>query len=161
MNKVSKPSDRGSGEAECPQSLRLAQGQPWLQTGEPRGSRGQWCQAGRSALLTLLTPSVTLWHLLSLWASLSSVIKCRSKLNSSSEHGSSEELGETWKLVSNCQETLSAFPDSGFSALIHQYKLIPAVCQAACCVLSKFSAFMGPTSWVMFGWSGARQTINM
>ena len=36
-----------------------------------QGSQGQWCQVARAARLTLLTPSVTLWHLLSLRASLS------------------------------------------------------------------------------------------
>lgn len=37
--------------------------------------------------------------------------------------GSSEELGETVKLVSNCQETIGAAPGAGVGAFIHQHEL--------------------------------------
>lgn len=36
---------------------------------------------------------------------------------------SSEELGETVKLVSNCQETISAAPGAAVSVFIHQHEL--------------------------------------
>lgn len=50
-----------------------------------QGGRAQWCQVARAAHLTPLTPSVTLWHLLSLWTSLSA-----------------DGLRENIKIVSNC-----------------------------------------------------------
>lgn len=111
-NKGVKPSDKGSDNLN---SLRAWGGHKAFEY--RLGSPGTTRDSG----VRQLKLSVTLWHLLSLWASLSSSIKPSGELNSNSQPRFFRGAWETFKLLSNCHTT----DECALGAFIHRHEQMP------------------------------------